>query len=319
MPNAENLTEVFVSNAPFDENTMCNSFWLNLNNLQDANWSFKGTTLAFDLPDGTRCPKLSDATRLFMGIQFPSGTVPRSFWQSIAPVIANMQSMFQDSNLSELSGNLTFASLTNGASAFLRTAIREIPAGLAFPVLNRTNEMFSGCSSLEMIAYNIRFPLVTSANSTFNGCAKLKAIPRNCFPVVTDASNMFTGCAALESFELDCINWASITKGSFMFQDCTTLQTLPAGATFAALTDSTAMFAHSGSKTLPAGIGFPVLTKAVSMFTGVQLTLPTGVDFTKVENATTHVRRAAVARSQQAYSSTLLLMVARCLKRQARA
>ena len=83
---------------------------------------------------------------------------------------------------------------------------------------------------------------------------------------------MFSGCAALESFELDCINWAGITKGKSMFESCTTLQTLPAGATFAALTDSTAMFSDSGSKTLPAGIGFPVLTKAVSMFSRVQLT-----------------------------------------------
>ena len=79
MPNVENLDQTFVNNAPFNENTMCNSFWLNLNNVQTANETFKNTTIAFDLPDGARCPKLSSATKLFMGAQFPAAPCRAAF------------------------------------------------------------------------------------------------------------------------------------------------------------------------------------------------------------------------------------------------
>ena len=163
--------------------------------------------------------------------------------------------MFEGSNLSELSGNLTFASLTGTTRAFASTPIREVPAGLAFPVLGSASNMFLDCSSLEKIADDIRFPLVTDANVMFGSCSKLRTIPRNCFPTVTSAWGMFSNCTALESFELDCINWAGITVGPEMFKNCTTLQALPAGATFTALTDGHEMFQGTSRVTLPAGIG----------------------------------------------------------------
>ena len=100
---------------------------------------------------------------------------------------------------------------------------------------------------------------------------------------LTNGESLFNNCTSLTSLP-EGLSFPALTNGDHMFYRCTRLTSLPEGLSFPALTNGTFMFANCTSLTsLPEGLSFPALTNGDYMFSGCNAL--TTADCTKILNA----------------------------------
>ena len=116
------------------------------------------------------------------------------------PNINNMDSYFKNYN------NLKYINLSH-----MKTSVSNM------------NNMFSGCSSLELIDLSgFETSSLIEMSSIFDGCSSLESIDLSKFDIsnVKDISYMFYNCISLKSINLDNFNALNIENMNYMFSGC---------------------------------------------------------------------------------------------------
>lgn len=197
--------------------------------------------------------------------------------------------------------------------------------------VTRINCLFDGCSSLETVPAGVLDPFtkIVNMNSLFSGCKALGNLPAGLFdkvgsqsdpavkgidvaylfedcvkmtdfpslsklPRISGANAIWRGCTAMKTvpadyFPADC---GQAISTAYMFRDCSSLESLPAGLldAFSGITTSTEMFLNCKSlKTLPEGFFDAMVgcTNIKNMFKGCTSleSLPAGL-FDKMTSVT---------------------------------
>lgn len=168
--------------------------------------------------------------------------------------------------------------LTNANQMFRNcTSLKSIPAGLFDKAteLQTADSMFYGCTALEEIPEGFALPSkMTSANDMFRECASLRSFPVNILDKGDSSLTVssFFRSTALESLPDDFKIPSNVTDTNFMFQNCTSLKSVPSGLLDNASNLNTmhAMFyLCSALETIPDGFKIPSSVENVrSMFNG---------------------------------------------------
>ncbi len=138
------------------------------------------------------------------------------------------------SYITEINGNAKFEGSTNLKEIYFPTkTVTDSETGIGKEVACITNitgqDLFSSCSSLEIIHNTDKLPLGINAQANFSGCKKLKEFK---FPagVTFIAGSLFSNCSSLAKIEIP----ETVTSiGSFTFNNCSSITelVLPNGVT----------------------------------------------------------------------------------------
>ena len=247
-------------------------------------------------------PLITDVSTMFSGC-LALTSVPAGLFAN-QPEITKASSLFKEcTSLTEVPENLFAANrkIENLSGFFnLASALKTVPAGLFSGLESVTNiaTMFKGCTSLSSVPAGLFEDManVMNMNSLFSTCPSLGNLPADIFrnqTKVTTASYLFEGCTGMTEFPAishmtalktvpgmwkDCSTITSVpadyfpesvsagTSAAYMFQNCTSLKTVPEGLfeDFSGVTTMNQMFENCTSlESLPAGI-FDSMVKVTS-------------------------------------------------------
>lgn len=120
---------------------------------------------------------------------------------------------------------------------------KKIPNSYKFSNISNFDNMFEGCTSLEIVN-EIDTSRATTMAGMFYGCGNLQTVVLDT-PRVLAMPNMFWGCGKLQTIDIDT---KRVSNMNGMFYYCSSLETIPLLDT-SSLYDARQMFAHCTSLT----------------------------------------------------------------------